>query len=55
NLGCGSTIGPIVSAKLGIRSVDLGNPMWAMHSLRESAGVNDHGDMIKMMRQFFQH
>ena len=55
NLGCGSTIGPIVSAKLGIRSVDLGNPMWAMHSLRESAGVKDHANLIKLMQQFFQH
>jgi len=49
----GSTIGPISSAKLGIRSVDVGNPMWAMHSVRESAGVLDHGYMIKVMKQFF--
>ena len=41
DLGCGSTIGPIASAKLGIPAVDLGIPMWSMHSLRESAGVRD--------------
>jgi len=54
DLPCGSTIGPIVSAKLGIRSVDVGCPMWAMHSIRESAGVADHSDMIKVLEQFFR-
>ncbi|WP_394753805.1 M18 family aminopeptidase [Crenothrix sp.] len=52
DLPCGSTIGPITSAKLGIRTVDVGCPMWAMHSIRESAGVLDHAAMIKVMRQF---
>ncbi len=50
---CGSTIGSIVSAKLGVKSVDVGNPMWAMHSCRESAGVFDHSSMIRVMKQFF--
>ncbi len=54
DMPCGSTIGPIASAKLGIRSVDVGNPMWAMHSIRESAGVLDHGYMIDVMKQFFR-
>lgn len=53
DLPCGSTIGPIASAKLGIRSVDVGCPMWAMHSVRESAGVHDHESMIKVLKRFF--
>ncbi len=53
DIPCGSTIGPLTAAKLGIRSVDVGNAMWAMHSIRESAGVWDHHYMIKVMRCFF--
>ncbi|MCK9605206.1 MAG: M18 family aminopeptidase [Methylomonas sp.] len=53
DLPCGSTIGPIASSKLGIATVDVGNPMWAMHSVRESAGVLDHGYLIKALNQFF--
>lgn len=52
DLPCGSTIGSIVS-QLGLRTVDVGNPMWAMHSCRESAGVLDHKAMIDVMRYFF--
>lgn len=53
DIPCGSTIGPITSARLGIRTVDVGNPMWAMHSIRESAGVEDHGSIIQVFKQFF--
>jgi len=53
DIPCGSTIGPMTSAKLGVRTVDVGNPMWAMHSIRESAGVKDHGYMIDVLKCFF--
>ncbi|MCF7969630.1 MAG: M18 family aminopeptidase [Methylococcaceae bacterium] len=54
DLPCGSTIGPMTSAKLGIRTVDVGCAMWAMHSIRESAGVLDHAYMTAVMRCFFK-
>ena len=53
DLGCGSTIGPIIASRLGVASVDVGSPMWAMHSLRESAGVRDVGYMISVMKAVF--
>jgi len=54
DLPCGSTIGPITAARIGMRCADVGNPMWSMHSLRESAGSHDHGKMIRVMHHFFQ-
>jgi aspartyl aminopeptidase len=38
---CGSTIGPTISAKAGIRTIDIGAPQLSMHSIRETCGVID--------------
>jgi aspartyl aminopeptidase len=41
DLACGSTIGPITAAELGMACVDIGNPMLGMHSARETCGALD--------------
>lgn len=41
DLPCGSTIGPLVSARTGIPTVDVGAPQLAMHSARELMGAHD--------------
>lgn len=53
DLGCGSTIGPLIASNLGVASVDVGCPIWAMHSIRESAGVQDHAYMTQVLKQHF--
>ncbi|MFR1710230.1 MAG: M18 family aminopeptidase [Clostridium sp.] len=50
----GSTIGPISSTHLNIRSVDIGNPTLAMHSVREFAGVKDHTYVTKSFEEFYR-
>lgn len=49
----GSTIGPISSTHLPIRSVDMGTPILAMHSIRELGTVQDHFDCIKSFKEFY--
>lgn len=50
----GSTIGPITATHLNIRSVDVGNPLLAMHSIRELAGVKDHAALLKVLMAFYE-
>jgi aspartyl aminopeptidase len=54
DLACGTTIGPHVAAALGIPTVDVGNPMLSMHSAREMCGSEDHGLMIRVLREFYR-
>ncbi len=54
DLACGSTIGPITAARVGIRTVDVGNPMLSMHSCREMAGAADVQPMIDVLRLYFE-
>jgi len=53
DVGCGSTVGPITAARLGIRTVDVGNPMLSMHSCREMAGTADVAPMIDVLTAFY--
>lgn len=52
---CGSSIGSMLSAHLGTRTLDLGNPQLAMHSIRETAGTTDVYYAIRLYSSFFQH
>jgi aspartyl aminopeptidase len=54
DLACGSTIGPITAARVGIRTVDVGSPMLAMHSCRELAGTADVAPMIDVLSAFLE-
>lgn len=51
----GSTIGPISSSHVSIRSIDIGLPMLAMHSIRELCGIEDHSAMLKVICELYQN
>lgn len=50
----GSTIGPISSTHIDIPSVDVGSPIFAMHSIRELGSVSDHFNIYKTFLKFFE-
>ncbi len=53
DLGCGSTIGPITAAGIGVKTLDVGVPQLAMHSIRELAGSDDAYALYRVARRFF--
>jgi aspartyl aminopeptidase len=54
DMRCGSTIGPMTSAKTGIRTVDLGVPTFGMHSIRETAGAQDLEYLNAILKRYLE-
>jgi aspartyl aminopeptidase len=53
DFACGSTIGPLTAARVGLPTVDVGNPLLSMHSVREMAATADVATMQKVLDAFF--
>ncbi|WP_138159442.1 M18 family aminopeptidase [Peptoniphilus catoniae] len=50
----GTTIGPITAKYFRARSVDVGNPLLAMHSVRELGSVKDNLSIYKVFKEFYK-
>ncbi len=53
DMACGSTLGPITASEIGVKTVDVGVPTFAMHSIRELAGRWDAFYLYRVFKQFF--
>lgn len=54
DMGCGSTIGPVTAASLGVDTIDIGLPTLAMHSIRELAGSGDAMELYEILLQLHE-
>lgn len=45
----------MLSANLGVRTLDLGNPQLSMHSIRETCGAYDVEYAVNLFDSFFEH
>ena len=53
DMACGSTIGPMTSAGLGIESLDIGLASFGMHSIREMSGAKDPELLLQAVTAFY--
>ena len=51
---CGSTIGPVTSARLGMTTVDVGVAQLSMHSARELCGADDPSAFVALLTEFLR-
>lgn len=54
DIGCGSTVGPILAAECGLRVLDIGNAMFSMHSARELTGTRDLDHTYALFKHFYE-
>lgn len=52
DMACGSTIGPLIASQLGVKTVDVGAPTLAMHSIRELTGSLDPYQLYQTILHF---
>lgn len=55
DMACGSTVGPIVAARLGIRTIDIGFPMLSMHSIREMCCITSVQQAINLFSAYYSN
>lgn len=54
DMACGSTIGPLTAANLGVTTLDIGVPQFGMHSIRELCGTEDGYTLFRVLTEFMQ-
>lgn len=52
---CGTTIGPILSSKLGMTTVDIGGPQLSMHSIRETGSTASVTHLTSLLASFYRN
>ncbi len=53
DMACGSTIGPLTAGEMGVKTLDVGVPQFAMHSIRETAGAKDPHSLYRVLMTYF--